>query len=69
MEHEPPEIVEYWDTQPFKDYVAYVSLSSNVIMQWLEEAGVSQKWEEQVQEMRSQGYLTGENTSYPQDLS
>lgn len=69
MEHEPPEIIEYWDTQPFKDYVAYVSLSSNVIMQWLEEAGVGKKWEKQVQDMKSRGLLTGENKSYPQDLS
>lgn len=69
MENEPTIIEEYWDTQPFKDYVAYVSLSSNVIAQWLEEAGVGEKWEEQVQAMRQQGYLSGENTTYNPDLS
>ena len=69
MENEPTIIEEYWNTQPFKDYVAYVSLSANVIAQWLEEAGVGEIWEEQVRAMRQQGYLSGENKSYPQDLS
>lgn len=68
MENEPTIIEEYWDTQPFKDYVAYVSLSSNVIAQWLEEAGVAKKWDEQMQAMRQQGQLTGDNTTYDKDM-
>lgn len=60
---------EYWDTQPFKDYVALRLHDSNVINQWIQEAGEAHNWSDQLQELRSQGYLTGGNTTYDQDMA
>ena len=59
---------EYWDRQPFEDYVAMRLHDANVINQWIQEAGEAHRWDEQMNELRLQGYLTGQNTTYDKDM-
>jgi hypothetical protein len=58
-----------WDTQPFEDYVAMRLHESSVINQWIQEAGEAHDWNGQIRALQQEGYLTGDNTSYDENLS
>jgi hypothetical protein len=59
---------EYDELEVF-DYVGHVLRSSNIINQWIEEAGEANNWNEQIQELQRQGFLSGENTTYDPNMS